>query len=562
MKILRLERITIISQKEKKGKSIKFDPKLTILKGKNKTGKSSIIKSILFAFGAEPNKISRRWKEARVKILVEFKVDNSHWAIIRDGLSIHLYQNSEFKGTYKNTISDWSPAFNSLVDSKLHLSNKNGEIIPAIPACLFMPYYLDQETGWMNKWTSFRNMGIYPEWQKLLFNYHSGILSDKWFDIKASEFLHKKNREIHQKRKDMLTTAKGVISPIAERLKFSINDKVFADDLNEVLAYSDQMTVSQSKFKKRLSMFRNERAVIVGQIEILSKAQIELSKDLDFSESNPDAIECPTCGSIHANDYSARFSIINDEENCATIIFDLEEKLTRIDESIAAIHNKFEESHAIQIKLMEILQRKRDKLTVHEVIKKTGQDAALESINASIAKCQIELDAANKNLKLIREEMKIINDKEKRKEVLEHFVANCESLISELNLGKVKLDELINVKQQINENGAELPRSILAFQLAFLRTIAASQGKTQFPLIIDAPNQQEQDPENLESILASINSRLPSGTQTILGLVDNANVEMKGTTYVFTEQYSILSELEYEECKQTFKIYDKISPYA
>jgi len=562
MKSLRLERITIISQKEKKGRSIKIDPKLTILKGKNKTGKSSIIKSILFAFGADPNKISRRWKEARVKILVEFKVDNSHWAILRDGLSIQLYQNSEFKGTYKNTISDWAPAFNNLVDSKLHLSNKNGEIVPAIPACLFMPYYLDQETGWSNKWTSFTNMGIYPEWQKLLFNYHSGILSDKWFDIKASEFLYKKNREIHQKRKDVLVSAKEVISPIAQRLKFSINDEAFANDLNEVLAYSDQLATNQSKFKKRLSMFRNERAIIAGQIEILSKAQVELSKDLDFSESNLDTIECPTCGSVHANDYSARFSIINDEENCATIISDLEEKLARIDESITAVHKKFEESHTEQIKLMDVLQRKRDKLTVHEVIKKTGQDVAIESINTSIAKCQIELDAANKNLKLIREELKTINDKEKRKEVLENFVANCESLISELNLGKVKLDELVNVKQQVNENGAELPRSILAFQLAFLRTISESQGKTQFPLIIDAPNQQEQDPENLESILASINSSLPSGTQTILGLVDNANVEMEGTTHVFTEQYSILSESEYEECKQIFKIYDKITPYA
>ncbi|QQS06916.1 MAG: hypothetical protein IPK50_08465 [Fibrobacterota bacterium] len=562
MKSLRLEKVTILSSKEKKGLSIEIDPKLTVLKGKNRTGKSSVIKSILHAFGASPNKISKRWKDARPKVLVEFKIDNAPFAIIRDGDTIKLYQNGDFAGSYRDTIQDWAIKFSQLLDSKLMLTNKNGELLPAKPACLFMPYYLDQETGWQEKWKSFSGMGVYPDWQRTLFDYHSGIITDSIFEARSAEITQKKVCESLFKKIETLQSAKEVVAPIKERLKHSISDERFKDDLIEVISLHEKIAIRQSKFRQRLSKLQTEYSIVVGQINILQKAQTELRKDFAFSAKENESIACPTCGTQHKNDFLVRFSILDDEENCINILDELNDKKGRLETKLLEIRNQFQETTLEKSSLLQILQQKRDNVTLEDLIKKTGQDVAIANLNKSIHEFQIKLDAAEVILQKIKSEVKSLYNKSRRKDVLMDFYANCDIAVSELNLGKINRFELIDIKKPINENGAEQPRAIFAFQIAFFRTICNSMGKALFPFVIDAPNQQEQDKGNLISILTLINDRLASKTQTILGVVDDVDVSFVGKMYLFSEADSILRVEEYEECKRIFKLYDKISHYV
>ncbi|MFE4122920.1 AAA family ATPase [Priestia sp. YIM B13486] len=62
MKRLLIEKLIVISDNEQKSKEINFEKGLNIIIGKNKTGKSSLIKSIFYAFGCEV-KMEADWKK-------------------------------------------------------------------------------------------------------------------------------------------------------------------------------------------------------------------------------------------------------------------------------------------------------------------------------------------------------------------------------------------------------------------------------------------------------------------------------------------------------------------
>ena len=59
MKSLQLENMLLVSHREKKARKIDFDPEVTVIKGENDTGKSSVIKSIQTAFGASPHNVHK-----------------------------------------------------------------------------------------------------------------------------------------------------------------------------------------------------------------------------------------------------------------------------------------------------------------------------------------------------------------------------------------------------------------------------------------------------------------------------------------------------------------------
>ena len=63
--------------------------------------------------------------------------------------------------------------------------------------------------------------------------------------------------------------------------------------------------------------------------------------------------------------------------------------------------------------------------------------------------------------------------------------------------------------------------------------------------MIDAPNQQEQDKNNLKKMLEFIVANRPKGRQLILGLVEDADIEFGGKVIVFDRKYSVLNEDDY-----------------
>ena len=75
MKRLILRKLIVISQNESKSLEIPFSVGLNIVIGGNKTGKSSLIKSIFTTLGCECPKVETDWKNLISESILFFSAD-------------------------------------------------------------------------------------------------------------------------------------------------------------------------------------------------------------------------------------------------------------------------------------------------------------------------------------------------------------------------------------------------------------------------------------------------------------------------------------------------------
>ena len=83
MKRLIIQKLIVISQIESRSLEIPFKRGLNIILGGNKTGKSSIIKSIFTTLGCDCKSIEADWKKLISSYLLFFDYGNKQFCIVR-----------------------------------------------------------------------------------------------------------------------------------------------------------------------------------------------------------------------------------------------------------------------------------------------------------------------------------------------------------------------------------------------------------------------------------------------------------------------------------------------
>ena len=149
-----------MSVRERKARTINFHPRTTVITGDNDTGKSSLIKTILRSFGAEPP-IHDDWKQARVSALISFSLREKTFAILRQGTRFTVFENGvSVAGQFDSVTKELGPFLAQRLEFgvKLQQSSDRQSITPP-PAYYFLPFYFDQDRSWNKSWNSFERLG-------------------------------------------------------------------------------------------------------------------------------------------------------------------------------------------------------------------------------------------------------------------------------------------------------------------------------------------------------------------------------------------------------------------
>lgn len=175
MKSLRLQKLHLMSDRERRARTISFHPSATVIKGGNDVGKSSVAKSIFEVLGAEAAVVHPRWKSAGVTSLLEFIVDDVVYFALRDGPTYTLFDDSSRPiCTYTSVTTGMGPALADLLNFRLQLKARNGSLVQAPPAFCFLPFYCDQDKGWGDTWSSFARLAQFQSWKIETIHYHVG----------------------------------------------------------------------------------------------------------------------------------------------------------------------------------------------------------------------------------------------------------------------------------------------------------------------------------------------------------------------------------------------------
>ncbi|TGN51824.1 hypothetical protein E4L95_16580 [Paracoccus liaowanqingii] len=547
MKLLRFETLNLLSRKEQKARKIEFHPRLTVIKGPNDVGKSSVIKSIYWALGAASGKIHPMWARANIKALLTFTVDNGRYKILRDHDTFGIFGSDNEVLLITNQITrDLAPFFGELLDFNLVLSNRQGKPEVPPPAYAFLPFYIDQDTGWTRPLESFSNLTQYKEFRKPLLEFHTGILPKEYYELEAE----KRRLQIEQKElgADQKIVQKALsrlnLEAKFDGLELSVEGHEIAIE-NLLSRLTDIRALRQDRASK-LSEILDRRMIINQQVQIVRASIIELEKDTDFAAKLPEEIYCPTCGTSHDNDFSNRYGIIADREAC----FDFLTTSKQSENALVLQASKAEAEikradHELSI-IQASLDEKRGDVSLVEVIESRGRRIASDLFDSQLFELDTQITKLLEIITGINRDLRKYKDKKRRDRIVDYYAKLVLRYLRELDVANYDVDQVSRIPAQISETGSDLPRALLGYYLAILNTIYSYSTSVFAPIVIDSPNQQDQDAENVGSMIDLVIAARPSDAQLILGTVSlHGRSIADGSVIELQEKLSVLRREEY-----------------
>lgn len=557
MKNLIFESLELLSLTEKKARKVEFHPLLTVITGENGVGKSTLIKHIYWTLGATPAVINSKWKSVAVKTLLTFTIDGVRYKALRNKDRVAIFDDEDQLLLSTNSFtSELGPFLAELLDFKLVLSNRKGEPEQPPPAYAFLPFYVDQDAGWSKPLNSFDRLGQYSNFRTSVIEFHSGIRPNRYYELTAEKKqLELRIKEIGQER----TVVQNAMTRLRLDPGFSgveLTLEGHEDAIEDLLVKLKSVRELRQTRAAELADILDQRVLIDEQIAIVEASIAELSKDSDWAtEDGRTEIPCPTCGTVHLNDFSNRFAILTDRDECYTFLGDAQQKKRRLAKSVQEIQHQIRAADKAISDIQAILDERRGDVTLREVIENEGRRTAATLLLGQIEELEAQIGKAVSDVSDIETDIKNVDDPSIRQAVEKYYAGFMAQYMRVLNVLNADNDAVSKISGRIIETGSEQPRLLLAYVLALDATIRKHSTAFAAPLVIDSPVQQEQDMTNAPAIIKLVTSPRPHDGQTIIGTISlHGNIVDPDHLRVFAEKGSVLSKEEYEP------VYSRISP--
>ncbi|MDN3712913.1 hypothetical protein QWZ10_16290 [Paracoccus cavernae] len=243
----------------------------------------------------------------------------------------------------------------------------------------------------------------------------------------------------------------------------------------------------------KLAEILDQRVITDNQIATVRAALQEIEKDIVFARDLPEEILCPTCGTSHQNDFANRYSIIEDREACLEFISDSSTKIQQLAKSAASVDAEVRDADAAMAEIQAALNARRDDVSLADVIESKGRRIASDLFREQFDNLTDEISILVNEIKEIEEKLSALKDKKRRDEIVAFYARLMLSYLDRLDVANYSIQEFTKLPARISETGSDLPRSILAYYLAIINTM--NEFSTSFfgPIVIDSPNQQDQD---------------------------------------------------------------------
>lgn len=555
MKRLLFEKLTLLSNKESRGLSLKFDKKATILKGENDVGKSSIIKTLLRTFGTEPHKETDRWKNAQIVSFVEFSVDEAKYGLLRSRDSYALFDGEKkLIASFSGVTNGLSPHLAKLFNFHLSLSSRGEETTQATPAFLFLPFYADQDRSWVSALEGFERLSQFQNYRRDVVWFHTGIRPNEYYIAKAEKMEAEQAQEQEKRNRDIVMHAVRRVHDLFKDNDFSLRLDDFQKEVDELVQEGRKLSDKERSLKDKIVSLRNLQLAIDSQLSIVVHAASELTQDFDFAAVKlDDTVECPTCGAHYQNSVAERFAIAADEDRCRELIEELQDEKKRLREEYDKV---IEESRLVQEELSridELLASKKGDINLREILQSEGKKEVKEALEADVRKINLVIGELDQRITEADRRMKDATDTRRSRKIKDFYRERMGVFLDELSVRSTESQRYDRIDCTINESGSDGPRALLAYQFAILHTINEFSSSTFCPIVIDSPNQQDQDEVNWARIRNFIKDRTPEMGQLILGLVDDGETQFGGNVYEFDKKYHVLRDEQFEDCAKLIR---------
>lgn len=543
---------------ESKARRVKFHPRLTVIAGDNGTGKSSLIKSIYWSFGAEPAVVHPRWKTANVVSAMTFLVDDDEYTIVRFRRSFAVLSSTGELLLRANSVTkELAPFLATLLDFGLVLTNRESVAIIPPPAYAFLPFYVDQDAGWQNAFASFGSLSQIPHFRTDVTHYHTGIRPNEFYRLKVRQSELLVQVEDAQAERKALQSAVDKVNDTADSLGLETQTGQFEEAIGLLLTELAALREKRRKVASDLDGLIARRTVLDHEIAIAKRSLEELDKDYKWvGKVDDDQIMCPTCGTVHENSFLSRFAIVDDRESCREFILATTQEYERIERDLTVARKVVDEVERDLKKVAEALSVRRGDVQLGEVLQSEGRRVAGEILVQRVRDFNQSIAELNESLMAIAKRLKEISDKSKRQEIEQYYFARMSANLTRLNVKTVPLSTVEKIDCRVRDTGSDQPRALLAYNFAVLDTIRRYSTSFIAPMVIDSPLQQDQDDQNARLMLEFIAEKATTNGQVVLGTVSMHGVDIAdGSVIRLTDELSLLRAADFEEINDEFNVF-------
>ena len=550
MKRLRIRKLIVISQSESRSLEVPFEKGLNIILGGNKTGKSSIIKSIFTTLGCECKRVEADWKKLVSTYLLFFKYGERQFCIVRQDKKFQIFENinNDFSCIIEtNAFHEYSNCLMDILEIKMPCISKDGKQFNITPPLLFRFQYIDQDEGWSKIADSFKNVAYIKDWKANTNKYVCGYLDDSYYALQAQKAEHILERDDKKKELNYNQNFVSRITSTLTRIEDIESVEDVTTDIELLLAKAEELRKLQFSYNAEMTVLENDIYINQHKLHIVEHNLIETKKDIEYAMTQEDELICPFCGTIYSNGINEQLNITSDYAHCENLIAELKSSISVATKELEELKNKYNDVSVEIQSIEQKVQNTQELLSYSSFYKSKGQFEIYESCKRQLDVLQGEINSCVSKIAITDEKINEKKSKERSKDIREDIERYCRTLADAINVPKtfIKLRDFVQV---INRTGSETPRLVYMYQSAlYLYNLERAYSPFNF-YVVDTPNQQGQDTENLGSIFKSLELFLSDEGQVIVGTERETGMEEKASNVIkLTGKRRCLNNINYKK---------------
>ena len=557
MKRLILNKLLILSHSQSKSIEVPFCEGLNIIVGGNKTGKSSLIKSVFDCFGCK-TKMESRWIDVVTAAAVLFSYGTTQYCLVKRDTIRDLYFFADDDWRCIVTTSDFdkfNKAFMKELDINIPCVPHRGSSTIIPPAVLFALQYIDQDAGWTGIAKSFSNSSNTKNWRSIIANLASGYHTEEYFELESQITALKADKkdkiDIHEmnlsfyerlKKTALVAVPESVIDP-EEQAQKAKNLLLQADGFHSELIEVESRVRTLERMIYRANLNKQQYATQVREVQ----------KDIEFALKSEDTLICPCCGAQYSNTLDHHLHLSEDISICETAIIQLEQDLSAWSNELAQLKEKAQLLRNQYQKVLADVRMIQQNTSHEEFIKQKGREEILERGQEDLEQLEAEISRIESAIRESTKAKRKISSAKRKKEITDAIETQCVSIAERIRYPaeRVKLHNFIQVS---DETGSDSPKCIYMYYVAMYLYNLKREASPFNMLVVDTPNQQGQDTLSLDSILSTLELLSDKSGQFILCTERDTGYEEKAANvFRLTKQRECLDDMQYEEHAAFFK---------
>ena len=556
MKRLIIQKLIVISQIESLSLEIPFKRGLNIILGGNKTGKSSIIKSIFTTLGCDCKSIEADWKKLISSYLLFFDYGNKQFCIVRQDKKFQIF---EYSGHAYSCIIEteefhkYSNCLMDILEINMPCISNDGKQFNVTPPLLFRFQYIDQDNGWNKIADSFNRVGYIKDWKPNTNKYVCGYLDDTYYKLQAQKIEQTLLKDDKEKELNYNQNFVSRISSTLNQIKDIQSVDEVTTSIESLLAKSEELRKMRFSYNTEMTILENDIFINQRKLHTVEHNLTETKKDIEYAMNQDDKLVCPICGTEYKNGLDEQLNITSDYANCENLINKLKNSISV---SIRNLENIKEKYIAVGLEIQSLeqqIEKSHELLSYSSFYKNKGQYEIYDSCKQQLDILQQEINSYISKIAIIDDEINKQKSRKRSKDIREDIENYCRILADAINLPKTFI-QLRDFVQILTHTGSETPRLVYMYQSAlYLYNLNRAYSPFNF-YVVDTPNQQGQDTNNLESIFNSLELFLSDEGQVIVGTERKTGMEQKASNVItLTEKRRCLNNINYEKHLELFK---------